>query len=415
MSQPCSTFDVFIYVLANAKIFLQKITKNIERESFYMINSKERAFHLILQVLQSFKTRSGAINWEQYDQNDMKEIKEIAAKNKVLLIMQESLKDDPQNPLGNNLEQKESVRKLYQARVEMASPLMTLFEIEGISYAVLKGAYLADTAYKEMGIRTSNDLDILIRKSDIKRVKELCAECGFVAGKSDRVNQEIVPYSRKQQVAFALNTHQIATMVKIGTNKDFDFYDTVIDFNFKLSWGEYQGNAVMSDDFLEYTKKITDSNHCSYYVLETTYNFIQLCLHAYKEANGLFFVKLNEGLCLRAFLDIYYYIIEIADERDIPLLMDILQKNQIESYIYFILKIIQDIFGIVPWCQAVIEKIQSTADKRIIEQFGLDDRKAWGGISIKERFYSDKVSDCLEQEVTEKEMKIIELATAEFY
>ena len=49
----------------------------------------------------------------------------------------------------------------------------------------------------------------------------------------------------------------------------------------------------MSDEFLEHTKRFKDSNGFNYNVLEAPYNLVQLCLHAYKEANGLFFFKIE--------------------------------------------------------------------------------------------------------------------------
>ena len=370
-------------------------------------------FDLLINLLKEYIDQKG--REFKIDEDDKELLQSFAVRNKVLPVLKEELTNINCNLLGSNSEQTSYTRRLYVKRFAMIKDVIDQFEKRNIRYAVLKGAYLGDTAYNNLSLREVNDIDILISQNDIKAVKEVCLECGFLPGKSDRVNKKIEHYSRRQEIAFTRNTHQIATMVKIDTDEILGFYDAVIDFNFKLSFGEYQGESILSDEFLEHTKRFTDSNGYAYNVLEAPYNFIQLCLHAYKEANGLFFLKLNQGLFVRAFLDIYYYMIRMAKELDKDTIVKLVHKYKIASYVYFILIIVEELFDKEKNIHDLIQCVQGEADQKIVQQFGLEDEKCWNNISIKERFYSTKAVSCLEDQITDAENKKIEIAAKEFY
>lgn len=189
----------------------------------------------------------------------------------------------------------------------------------------------------------------------------------------------------------------------------------MIDFNFKLSWGEYRGQGIVANEFLEHTKRFEDSNGFIYNVLETPYNLVQLCLHAYKEANGLFFLKLNQGLFLRAFLDIYYYIIRMENELENDVIVKLVQKYNIATYMYFILFIIEELFGRDKRVHALLQAVEEEAEEDIIEQFGLENKKSWKNISVKERFYSRQTVFILQNQISVAENEKVEMAAKEFY
>lgn len=377
------------------------------------MKNEAEIFDLLINLMKEYVDKKGRVF--QISEEEKELLQSFAARNKVAPVLREELIHSKCSPMGSNSEQTAFTRRLYVKRFAMVKDIIVQFEKRNIMYAVLKGAYLGDTAYNNLGLREVNDIDILIRQNDIKAVKEVCLKCSFVPGKSDRVNKVIEHYSRRQEIAFARNTHQIATMVKIDTDEILGFYDTVIDFNFKLSWGEYQGENILADEFLEHTKRFTDSNGCTYNVLETPYNFIQFCLHAYKEANGLFFLKLNQGLFLRAFLDIYYYIIRMKEALDKDAIVKLVNRYKIASYVYFILIIVEELFGQEENIHALIQCVQGEVDPKIVQKFGLEDEKYWNNISVKERFYSKKAVSCLEGQITEDENKKIETASKEFY
>lgn len=377
------------------------------------MKSEAAIFDLLIDLMKEYIDHKG--RKFQIDKEDKELLYSYAVRNKVLPVLKEELAYINCDLLGDNNKQSTYIRRLYANRFAMIKDVISQFEMKKIKYAIIKGAYLGDTAYNNLSLREVNDIDILIRQEDIKVVKEVCHECGFVLGKSDRINKKIIHYTRKQEIAFTRNTHQIATMVKIDTDEILGFYDTVIDFNFKLSWGEYRGQGIVANEFLEHTKRFEDSNGFIYNVLETPYNLVQLCLHAYKEANGLFFLKLNQGLFLRAFLDIYYYIIRMENELENDVIVKLVQKYNIATYMYFILFIIEELFGRDKRVHALLQAVEEEAEEDIIEQFGLENKKSWKNISVKERFYSRQTVFILQNQISVAENEKVEMAAKEFY
>lgn len=374
---------------------------------------ESEVFELLIDIMKEYLDHKG--RKLKIGQENVQLLQSFAVRNKVDPVLYAQLLKTSRKLPGNHGEQFTNTRRLYLKRFEMLKDVIEEFEKKGIKYAVLKGAYLGDVAYGDLSLRKVNDVDILIRKENIKQIKEVCKECGFVPGKADRVNKKIEHYTRKQEIAFARNTHQIATMVKLGNDDVIGFYDTVIDFNFKLSWGEYDGESILADEFLEHTEKFRDSNGYFYDVLKPAYNLVQLCLHAYKEANGLFFLQLNHGMFLRAFLDIYYYIVKMDQQLDSELFLNLVRKYKIQSYVYFILFIIEEIFGREERIHSLIQEVKDGAQTNIIEQFGLEDKKNWNDVQIKERFYATQAVSCMRQQITDTENEKIQMAARDFY
>ena len=108
---------------------------------------------------------------------------------------------------------------------------------------------------------------------------------------------------------------------------------------------------------------------------------------------------------MRAFLDIYYYIIRMENELDKNIIVKIVQEYKIASYIYFILFIIEELFGQDERVHALLQVVEEEAEVNMVEQFGLEDKKTWNNISVKERFYSSQIVSCLQNQITDAENK----------
>jgi hypothetical protein len=79
--------------------------------------------------------------------------------------------------------------------------LLNLFEAQGIFAIPYKGPALAAVAYGNLALREFADLDILIRKQDVQRAKELLTSAGYRP--EDRL-------TRAQEAALLRNTHEHA-------------------------------------------------------------------------------------------------------------------------------------------------------------------------------------------------------------
>ena len=100
------------------------------------------------------------------------------------------LKEDYQNNVARNL--------LLTA--ELCQILQT-FEAAGIEAVPYKGPALAVYAYGNLALRRFVDLDILIRKADTLRAKELLTARGFVCG---------TPWTNTQQALLLRTQHNLS-------------------------------------------------------------------------------------------------------------------------------------------------------------------------------------------------------------
>ncbi|MFQ6061743.1 MAG: nucleotidyltransferase family protein [Methanosarcinales archaeon] len=68
-------------------------------------------------------------------------------------------------------------RNMFQ--YEELSKVLNSFKDAGIEVIVLKGAALAETVYKNIGLRSFSDIDILIKREDLQRSKKKMSELGY--------------------------------------------------------------------------------------------------------------------------------------------------------------------------------------------------------------------------------------------
>ena len=73
------------------------------------------------------------------------------------------------------------------------STVLNAFEHAGIDVIVLKGAALAETVYRDIGLRPFADVDLLVRVKDLQRAKKKLAELGYILDEDvspERYNEE---------------------------------------------------------------------------------------------------------------------------------------------------------------------------------------------------------------------------------
>lgn len=69
--------------------------------------------------------------------------------------------------------------------------LLRLLQEKNIAVIVLKGAYLAEVVYGDVGLRGMNDIDLLVKKDDLPRVDQELLASGFEATDFNRTITEI--------------------------------------------------------------------------------------------------------------------------------------------------------------------------------------------------------------------------------
>ena len=210
-----------------------------------------------------------------------------------------------------------------------------------INHVFLKGSVLSNTLYN-CGSRASNDIDLLINKRDIISTTEILNSLGFKQGKFDYKNNKVIEFSSLEKEEILNKRGETAPFIKtcdIPTMKTID-----IDVNFSIDW-----NPDCNEELIEtlLNNKIIIQNETtkdSIYSLCHEHNFIELCIHLYKDSALIDILKKRKVLDLYKFIDVYYFIMKYFEEINLEKLHNTISTYKLDNYIYFTLVHIISIF-----------------------------------------------------------------------
>lgn len=274
-----------------------------------------------------------------------------------------------------------------------------LESISNIPYAIIKGAVLSEQLYHSPFTRHSGDIDILIRRENLSTVKQLLLNNGFVQGRIDE--QGIVPFTRRELIFYASQSHQTAPFVKRTANKLCPYIN--LDLNTAIYWGEYEGSCNMDIVF----EQIQDGNILDRRIkkLSPEMEFITLCLHHYKDMNSIYLLTTG-SLKLNLFCDIYFYIKNVRVDYD--KLYFLASKLHATPYIFYCLYYTDIVFD----CDAIkkiIHMFESTLAHSLISTFGLcaTESHPWS-ISFLDRLFSSSFCDNFYLSLSEEEQRKVQ-------
>lgn len=162
------------------------------------------------------------------------------------------------------------------------------------NYALLKGAYLSEI-YPD-GLRTSNDIDILISEKDIGNISDLLLSNGFSQGHIR--GDEFIPASRMQIISSRMNRGETVPFV-MEINQPFMKY-LEVDINFSLDF-KPEVDKKMVERLLDHT--ITMKSGLK--TLAHSDFLIHLCVHLFKEATVYNWIEFGRDQGLYKYLDIF--------------------------------------------------------------------------------------------------------------
>ncbi|SUN46818.1 Uncharacterised protein [Streptococcus equi subsp. equi] len=171
---------------------------------------------------------------------------------------------------------KKSIENKNNQYLKLARELNTVFEKQSIQVAFLKGIQTSEKYYEKPWIRYYSDLDILVDKQMISRVKKLFFHMGYVFGKP-KDNGEILLATREEILYQNLFTHEIYNLVKKENNNLF----INIDVNFLFSWKGLNDPEIKFNDI---KNNIIYDKQIKLKTLDKVMNFIHLSCHLYNEA-----------------------------------------------------------------------------------------------------------------------------------
>ena len=218
---------------------------------------------------------------------------------------------------------------------EALSQLSGVFSDIPIRYAFLKGAYLC--SIYPVGLRTSNDVDVLISKESTGFVSERLREYGFRQGHIR--NGVFVPATRAEIISSKMNRGETVPFV-LDLGKTHMRY-LEVDLNFSLHESNEQ-NGVVSELLNRRMKYSAQATHA--YTLDK-YDFVlHLCAHLYKEATVMAWVRMNRDLSLYKFMDIYMLLYDWDDE-DYKKLLNAALDTDLEADLYYALYFTRELFA----------------------------------------------------------------------
>lgn len=285
-------------------------------------------------------------------------------------------------------------------RYKVCENIFKTFELNHISYAVIKGAVLSKMAFGDIYHRKSGDIDILVNRKDIDMIEQIMLENNFIQG--HMTDDGLIPFTRKELLFQTSMSHQMAPFIKRTSNPLCPYVN--VDINFDIIWGESKVKCDM-EYVLSYTRKI---EVCNMMVnkLSPEMEFVSLCLHHYKDMNSLYMLS-KGSLKQSLFDDIYNYLKNIKLDKD--KLVEICSYLNITEYVYYCIYYTNELFheGL---CEVFLLLLYTEKSKNILNTFGLadDEIKEWN-ISFHDRLYNIDINNYLNTHLSENDLGKIRL------
>lgn len=184
-------------------------------------------------------------------------------------------------------------------------PILYEMEQAGIEYAALKGLHLNHVVYKDIAMRQSNDIDLLVKESGLTLVTELLTSKGFIQSKDSETLQSA---STKLKRFYRLSSHELVPFLK---RTDKPFCPVInIDIQFDII-GRSKNTRIplpYEEVFNQVSRVKTPFGDQGFYTLSPEFALLQLCAHLFRDMTRIQDILSSRDLKLINFLDIYQFI-----------------------------------------------------------------------------------------------------------
>lgn len=281
------------------------------------------------------------------------------------------------------MERKKSETNILVNKIRYNQLKEVFKQLKDIPYAIIKGEVLSLQAYLDIGYRSSGDIDILIPKKYISKLESILIINGF---------KPTIENTRLNRMFYMNYSHQI-----MPYKKKTPLLDVIIDVNFDIFWGEYEGKRIDIEEFLS-NISIKNIYGCNVKVLGIKKAFIQLCLHHYKELNSLFLLDQHNCFKKVFFEDIYMILKNNNEMKDINEIFKICQDYEVCEYVYYIIFYTNQFYPDTILLQYLKLFFSYKGDK-LINQYGLNsfEYQKWK-ISLCDRIKYDNFHDYIIKE-----------------
>lgn len=266
--------------------------------------------------------------------------------------------------------------------------LKELLSVVNLHYAIIKGEVLSKQAYGENGIRHSSDIDILIPRRKIHEIENALGEGGFY-------NSSL---TRSDKIILLSASHQVAPWIK----EIPPWGVVVIDLNFDVFWGEYEGKRIDIEEFLSDTIEM-EIYGVKVKTLPPIKAMIQLILHHYKDMNSIFLLATRKSIKYDMFKDVYYLLKNNLDTIPLDKLYAMSAEYEIIPYVFYVLYYTGQVFD-DEILKQYIEAFRTPEGEALLNCYGLctKERKEWK-CDFKTRLEADNLYDLIKDDLTEKD------------
>ena len=263
--------------------------------------------------------------------------------NRIAGIAYRNLMNDPKINISNEVlkilkivyENNLKRNKNYCENVKYISRIMKNIDFK---YALLKGAFLNTCVY-EKGMRTSNDIDILVEEENVSKCQDMLIRNGFVQGEFVS-GRGIIPATRKDIIFAKLNFGETIPFVKIQNGEPL-----VIDLNFSIDYKPEKETKIVKE-LLGNTEDVV-YEEVTFKTLNMDDFIIHLCCHLYKEATVYDWVNRRKDLLLYKFSDINVIFNRYLDDKRVSALINRINYLGLNKECYYAIYNTGEIFPLL--------------------------------------------------------------------
>ncbi len=231
----------------------------------------------------------------------------------------------------------------------------------GILFVPVKGGYMIDNVYHNRGVRTTNDIDALIRRQDIGRVHEIMCSNGYICGEYCSETNSVIEPDKVKKVLYKTKMYNLLPYVKIydGVPNRAVIFDLSFALDFSLDTDpvdEMLDCAALDEDSLE---------------LQPEHYFVHMCCHHYREASNVAWILIGKDLTLMKFCDVREFLIQKMTGSTIEKAIRFAKKHKLEKAIYFTVYFLREIFS--DGYETGILEALDIEDETFLFQFGEKD------------------------------------------
>lgn len=242
-----------------------------------------------------------------------------------------------------NREFRNSLKAIYEHNfsktdsfISALNSLKSICENFRFPYAFLKGSYLVNIYDK--GLRTSNDIDILINPQNITELTEKLKAAGFQQG--NIIDEKFVPASRTEIISSRMNRGETVPFVKEVNLPSMRFLE--IDVNFSLGFRPGIDERIVYN-FLNRTQPLILNTIST---LDRVDFLMHLCAHLYKEATIMSWLEMGRDISLYKYCDIYLCLHDFHNAEIATLLIQRIDDLGLTKECYFALSYSKELFDI---------------------------------------------------------------------